>query len=165
MHSFFYSWYKFFLLFSISLLLNCEGVIGAVTRAFWQMSHHLTESEKEVTYFSWVKGFKNSSPHLSRKFLVWYYMEKSINGQYMHKQCTNKYEQKVFLIILFLMQLSYTKGFFSYYWGKAECIRLVVFTVLHTMGSSIWCDPLILFFNYGIKLMQINLPSSAYVLI
>lgn len=121
-HNFFYSWYKFFLLFSVSLLLNCELVIGAVTRAFWQMSHHLTESEKEVTYFSWVKGFKNSCPHLSRKFLVWCSVEKSINWQYMHKQCTNKYEQKIFLIILFLIQLSYTKGFFHVTGAKLNAL-------------------------------------------
>ena len=166
MHSFSCSWYNFFLLFSISLPLNCEVVIGAVTRAFWQISHHLTEPKKEVTHFSWVKGLKNSCPCLNGKFVVWYYMQTNINGQYMFNQyLSNKYEQKVFLIIPFFYAAELHEGFVFILPGKVKYIRLIVFTVLHVMCISICYGPLILVLNYGIKLMQINLPSSACFLI
>lgn len=167
MHSFSCSYYNFFLLFSISLPLNCEVVTGAVTRAFWQMSHHLTEPKKEVTHFSGVKGLQNSCPHLSGNFVVWCYMETNINRWYLSNQyLSNKYEQKIFVIIPFYFNAAELyEGFGFILLGKVKCISLVAFTMLHIMCVSICYDPLTLVFNYGIKLMQINLPSSACFLI
>lgn len=122
-HSFSCSRYNFFLLFSISLPLNCEVIIGAVTREFWQMTHHLTKPKKEVTHFSWVKGLKNSCMCLSGKFVVWCYMEININGKCIYNQyLSNKYEQKVSYHSFFLMQLNYVKAAFSYYWAKLNAL-------------------------------------------